>query len=247
MAMMRIGKVRGLQGPPGPGYTNAVELESAVRAIQAEFPSIAKKANNAVAKDMVGANNGVAALDTNGKVPASQLPSFIDDVSEYMNFASFPQEGESGKIYVAKNTNKTYRWSGSSYVIIGGDLALGETPSTAYAGDKGKENADNISILQDLVSQASNTLAGVSSTVNNLTRDKINGSEKAQPNGVPTLDENGKVPQSQLPAMVGGGSINAFGFEVRPDGCLWMVAQDGTTIPEAWVDEDGELHIRFDN
>lgn len=53
-----------------------------------------------------------------GKVPASQLPSYVDDVLEYANTAAFPTTGETGKIYVALNTNKTYRWSGSGYVEI---------------------------------------------------------------------------------------------------------------------------------
>lgn len=78
-----------------------------------------------------------AALDNDGKVLASQLPSFVDDVLEYNNRASFPATGESGKIYVAKDTNLTYRWSGSAYVEISASLALGETADTAYRGDRG--------------------------------------------------------------------------------------------------------------
>ena len=94
--------------------------------------------------NLKGVANGMAELDDAGKVPASQLPSFVDDVLEYNNKSSFPTIGESGKIYVDLSTNMTYRWSGSSYVVIGNDLALGETSSTAYAGNKGKANADNI-------------------------------------------------------------------------------------------------------
>ena len=56
----------------------------------------------------------------NGKVPASQLPSYVDDVVEYPTFSDFPAEGESGKIYVDLETNVTYRWSGSTYVPVGG-------------------------------------------------------------------------------------------------------------------------------
>lgn len=78
-----------------------------------------------------------------GKVPASQLPSFVDDVLEYSNLAAFPATGESGKIYVALDTNKTFRWSGSSYVEISASLALGETSSTAYRGDRGKTAYDH--------------------------------------------------------------------------------------------------------
>lgn len=84
-----------------------------------------------------GAANGVAELDANGLVPSSQLPSYVDDVLEYASISLFPATGESGKIYVDTSTNITYRWSGSTYVAIGSDLALGETSSTAYRGDRG--------------------------------------------------------------------------------------------------------------
>ena len=80
----------------------------------------------------------MAELDAAGKVPSSQLPSFVDDVLEYDSQTGFPETGEDGKIYVAKDTNKTYRWSGTTYVEIAGGVALGETASTAYRGDRGK-------------------------------------------------------------------------------------------------------------
>lgn len=73
-----------------------------------------------------------------GKIPTSQLPSYVDDVLEYANIAAFPATGETGKIYVAINTNLTYRWSGTAYVEISKSLALGETADTAYRGDRGK-------------------------------------------------------------------------------------------------------------
>jgi hypothetical protein len=88
--------------------------------------------------NLKGAVNGVAELDEAGKVPASQLPSYVDDVEEYDNQAGFPTTGETGKIYVAKDTNKTYRWSGSGYVEISASLALGTTSSTAFRGDYGQ-------------------------------------------------------------------------------------------------------------
>lgn len=61
---------------------------------------------------------GVATLDSGFKVPASQLPSYVDDVLEYATSGSFPATGEAGKIYIALNTNKTYRWGGSAYTEI---------------------------------------------------------------------------------------------------------------------------------
>lgn len=73
-----------------------------------------------------------------GKVPTAQLPGYVDDVVEYSGISNFPATGESGKIYVAADTNKTYRWSGTGYVEISASLALGETAATAYRGDRGK-------------------------------------------------------------------------------------------------------------
>lgn len=84
-----------------------------------------------------GTANGLAELDENGKVPSSQLPAFVDDVVEYADTEHFPLTGETGKIYVALDTNKTYRWSGSAYVEISPSLSLGETSATAYRGDRG--------------------------------------------------------------------------------------------------------------
>jgi hypothetical protein len=78
-----------------------------------------------------------------GLVPASQLPSYVDDVLEVAAHASLPVTGESGKIYITLDTNKTYRWSGSGYTEISASLALGETSSTAYRGDRGKTAYDH--------------------------------------------------------------------------------------------------------
>ena len=99
-----------------------------------------------------GANSGVAELDANGKIPSSQLPSYVDDVIEgYYYDSKFYEDSEhtteitgtTGKIYVDLLTNKTYRWSGSGYTEISESLALGETSSTAYRGDRGKTAYDH--------------------------------------------------------------------------------------------------------
>lgn len=94
-----------------------------------------------------GQPSGLAELDSTGKVPAAQLPSYVDDVLEFSTKAQFPQTGETGKIYVAKDTNLTYRWTGTQYLEISQSLALGETPSTAYSGDKGKANRDALNSM----------------------------------------------------------------------------------------------------
>jgi hypothetical protein len=96
---------------------------------------------------LVGAINGVASLDGTGRVPSTQLPSYVDDVVEFANLAAFPVTGETGKIYVALDTNLTYRWSGTAYVNIAPSLALGETSATAYRGDRGKTAFDHSQII----------------------------------------------------------------------------------------------------
>lgn len=114
-----------------------------------------------------GVANGVAGLDSTGKVPSTQLPSYVDDVIDLINFVSSnPTSGmtignkyynttskkiftatstsagvestpEAGKIYINIATNKTYRWSGSTMAEISASLALGTTSTTAFRGDYG--------------------------------------------------------------------------------------------------------------
>ena len=103
-----------------------------------------------------------AKLDSDGRVPASQLPSYVDDVEEYSGLSSFPKEGEAGKIYVAMDSNLTYRWSGSTYVEISPSIALGETSTTAYPGDKGKQLA---TALQSEISRATTAESDIRSTI----------------------------------------------------------------------------------
>lgn len=91
-----------------------------------------------------GAPNGLASLNESGIIPSAQLPSYVDDVIEVDTFSNLPGTGESGKIYIVQDTNLTYRWSGTGYVEISKSLALGETSSTAYPGDKGKATTDKL-------------------------------------------------------------------------------------------------------
>ena len=90
-----------------------------------------------IAVTQKGAANGVAELDSSGKVPSTQLPSYVDDVLEYTAKSNFPSTGEAGKIYVDTSTNLAYRWGGSTYTEISPSIALGTTSSTAFRGDYG--------------------------------------------------------------------------------------------------------------
>ena len=140
-AGVEIGSVRLTQ-------TSLQELEQ-----QAEkIPNIESTANAAIPNSEKGVANGVAQLDATGKVPSTQLPAYVDDVIEVANYEALPNPGESGKIYITLDDNLEYRWGGTAYAQISKSLALGETATTAYAGDKGKKNADDIAALSTTVS-----------------------------------------------------------------------------------------------
>lgn len=76
---------------------------------------------------------GYASLDGSGKVPSSELPSYVDDVVEVANYAALPGIGETGKIYVTLDTNKCYRWSGSVYVQVAQGVDTLTTTGTSGA------------------------------------------------------------------------------------------------------------------
>ena len=163
--------------------------------------------------NLKGANSGIAELDANGKVPTSQLPSYVDDVLEYSAKASFPTTGEAGKIYVDLATNKTYRWSGSAYTEISPSLALGETSSTAYRGDRGKTAYDH-SQVKDGSNPHGTTFTNIASKPTTLSGYGITDAKIAS--GVITLGSNTITPltsSSSLNAakLTGTASINTTG------------------------------------
>lgn len=105
--------------------------------------------------------NGLASLDENGKVPANQLPSYVDDVidvyatydvsatNEVTNIKLYTDEdhttavvGEAGKSYndiTPDHPGYQFRWSGTTWVqIVSGGLIIGEITGTAFDGAKGK-------------------------------------------------------------------------------------------------------------
>lgn len=129
------------------GVTDALEdaLQKEIENRKAGDTTITNSLNAFISTK--GQPGGLAELDSTGKVPAAQLPSYVDDVLEFSTKAQFPQIGETGKIYVSKDTNLTYRWTGTQYLEISQSLALGETPSTAYPGDKGKANRDALNSM----------------------------------------------------------------------------------------------------
>lgn len=90
------------------GNITSTDIQTAINELDSEKQALSEK----------GQANGYTPLGADSKVPSIYLPSFVDDVIEYANLAAFPVTGETGKIYVALDTNKTYRWSGSLYIEI---------------------------------------------------------------------------------------------------------------------------------
>lgn len=107
-----------------------------------------------------GVANGVAGLDGTGKVPAAQLPAYVDDVLEYANLAGFPGGGATGVLYVAIDTGFIYRWSGSAYIHIDG--APGSTDSLVEgAGNLYFTNARAVAALNASLGAVDTDYAGV--------------------------------------------------------------------------------------
>ena len=166
------------------------------------------KLNSKLNTSLKGSANGLAELDANGKVPSSQLPSYVDDVIEgYLSGGKFYKEsahtteiiGETGKIYIDLITNKTYRWSGSTFVVVSETLALGETSSTAYRGDRGKIAYEH---SQSTHARTDATKVEKSSTNGNI---KINGTETTV-----YTHPSGTNPHGTTKSDVGLGNVGNF-------------------------------------
>lgn len=150
-----------------------------------------------------------------GTIPESLLPSYVDNVQEG-TLATFPNPGMANIVYLDTETNKAYRWGGSSYVeISSGGVALGETSSTAYRGDRGKIAYDHISDLDnphavtaeqiglgdvnDRLDTAENRLDNTDSSIANIVGELENKADLV----------GGKIPQEQLPPTTGESSLIA--------------------------------------
>lgn len=155
-------------------YDGSIKATNLTHPITLEMPVKNTGTYTIATTDLIGAANGLAELDSNGKVPSSQLPSFVDDVEEYANLAAFPVTGESGKIYIALDSNLTYRWGGTTYVEISPSLALGETIDSAYRGDRGKIAYDHSQLTSGNPHNVTKSDVGLSNVVNSDTTTTAN-------------------------------------------------------------------------
>lgn len=201
-----------------------------------------------------------APLDNNGLVPAANLPSYVDDVLEYGTLSEFPTTGETGKIYVALDTNLTYRWSGTHYVEISSSLALGETASTAFSGYRGvvletkTEKLENITdslpsdIIDGVESEHNGDTFSITFTCSQKDKDGVyqNGTSTQTTIPVATTEECGLMSKADKTTVdsysqiknVLGNAADSFvddGRIVRMD--LWNIL---------YTDSNVKLHTEYD-
>ena len=126
--------------------------------------------------------NGIAPLDEKGQVPASVLPSYVDDIIEgYLEDGIFWADEyhleeiapEGGKIYVNLPDGKTYRWSGTQYTVVSDSVALGETAGTAYEGSKGKVLAEKVDTLETASAETEQAVSSLQEDVQSLQSESI--------------------------------------------------------------------------
>lgn len=201
-------------------------------------------AANYVKNEKLAAAGGVATLDENGKVVSAQLPSFVDDVVECKMAADLASattvDGEAitpetSKIYVDVETDKTYRWSGSKYVVISETLALGETSSTAFDGLRGKAAYDH-SLADHARVDATKTEASATNgyiTINGTdvavyVHPAVDGASATNPHGTTAADVGlGKVENKT------GAEIRAELTAAEVEAALGYVPQNNTTLATA--------------
>lgn len=125
--------------------------------------------------DSITLGTTVATL-VDGVVPSNQLPSYVDDVLEFADLASFPGTGESGKIYIALDNNAQYRWSGTVYIAITSGAVVSVAGKTGIVlldkNDVGLSNVDNTSDTNKPISTATQTALNAKAS-NDLVYDYI--------------------------------------------------------------------------
>lgn len=174
-----------------------------------------------------GANNGVATLDGTGKLTASQIPGSMDDVVEYANLAAFPATGTSGLLYVALDTNKVYRWSGSAYVEIspspGSTDSVTEGSTNKYFTESrvlatvlaGLSTATNAAVT------AADTVLGAIGKLQKQVTDLVTKTSRTQVNkgnsGTGTIAFARTDGMFQKVTITGAGTLTLSGWEVTGD------------------------------
>lgn len=174
-----------------------------------------------------GVNNGYASLDGGGKVPSSQLPSYVDDVIEVSSFGTLPTTGETGKIYITLDTNKIYRWSGSVYVEV--------SPSTTVWGQI-TGTLSNQTDLQNALNAKQDDLNGtgfVKADGTTISYDNTTYYPASNPNGY--TSNTGTVTSVALTVP---SAFSVSGSPITSSGTLAVTATGNTT---QYIAGDGSL------
>jgi hypothetical protein len=174
-----------------------------------------------------GVNNGYASLGGDGKVPSSQLPSYVDDVIEVSSFGTLPTTGETGKIYITLDTNKIYRWSGSVYVEVSSSAAV-------WGGITG--TLSNQTDLQSALDAKQDDLNGtgfVKASGTTISYDNTTYYPASNPNGYTT--NTGTVTSVALTVP---SAFSVSGSPVTSSGTLAVTATGNTT---QYIAGDGSL------
>lgn len=152
--------------------------------LQSAFTAVGNAVKGKISVSEKGIANGLATLDSGGKVPSSQLPAYVDDVVEYANLAAFPVTGESGIIYIALDNNTQYRWSGSTYQSITSGAV------SSVAGKTGNVTLDiaDITSLQTALDAKANT--SHSHSIADITNLQTTLDAKATTSSLDTLSNN---------------------------------------------------------
>lgn len=238
----------GATGPAGTTSWNGLVDKPAVIAAGTDQTS-ARAVIGAEASANKGQPNGYASLDANAQVPASQLPSYVDDVIDLANLAAFPAPGEQGKIYVARDSGKIYRWSGSQYIEIsaspGSTDAVPEGSTNLYFTDgraqsaltsqlAGKSNvghthaqSDITGLTTDLANKAAAVHTHAQSDITGLTTD-LAGKEPTITAGTTAQFWRGdKSWQALNKAAVGLGNVDNTSDANKPVSTATQTALDG--------------------
>jgi len=172
--------------------------------------------------------SGTYATLVNGTVPSIQLPSFVDDVTEYASYSVLPSTGESGKLYVAVDTKKLWRWSGSGYVEI--------SPSPGST-DSVTEGSTNLYFTDArAVSALSSALSGKASTSHTHTASQITDFSSAVATASAVTSVNGQTGAvtisssytlpSATSTTLGGVKVNGGGISITSG----VLAADVTSV-----------------
>ena len=196
-------------------------------------------------KGTKGKANGLASLDEQGKVPANQLPSFVDDVIDcYATYDKSPTGeitnvkiysdathnnsivGEPGKIYTDITENQPeyqFRWTGTKYVpLVSGGLIIGEISGTAYDGLKGKETRDSvISLPSTLIVEVPKNVVLETTSI------KLTGGKKVTKSGLTYGGQNNSSDIVLPAATTTKAGIMSSADKVKID----------TTLPKSILDE----------